>query len=411
MTNRSANAPIKGYFYQFDHTILQILQTSSSDSSVVIEGIEDVDIEDGNHAALVQCKYYEGTEYNHSVVKDAVIQMLRHYHKGGCLITQQLRYCLFGHYQSGQNRLKQPFDLDFLKKHFLTYRDKNKKEQLEHVRLGITDAQLAHFQTLLEINIDAPSYETQQNQVMALLKKQIPGCQDEDAQAFYYPNAINAIQSLAVKKTISDRKITKANFLAAVNRKELVFSRWLYEKFGNEYYAKSIKRRYFKFASTKVPNASRIFILDTADEFDVSKVTSLLVKLGRRFSHVEHKSTLQKDRFCPYVLLRDLPPQDLIALLKNLMQQGITFEDGYPFKGADFHPAHLAVPPTKENLIQLKFIPDLGQIEPLVTALRGSYVEIFDFFKSSPVITSFVPAGIPYHAIKVPSTYLVTEAF
>ena len=246
---------------------------------------------------------------------------------------------------------------------------------------------------------------------MALLKKKIPGCQDEDAQAFYYPNAINAIQRLAVKKSISDRKITKANFLATVNSKELVFSRWIYEKFGNEYYVKSIKRRYFKFASTKVPNASRIFILDTTDEFDVSKATSLLVKLGRRFSHVEHRSTPQKDRFCPYVLLRDLPPQDLIALQKNLMQQGIKFEDGYPFKGADFHPTHLAAPPTKDNLIQLKFIPDLGQIEPLVAALRGSYVEIFDFFKSSPVITSFVPAGIPYHAIKVPSTYLVTEAF
>ena len=360
---------------------------------MVIEGIEDVDIEDGNHAALVQCKYYEGTKYNHSVVKDAVIQMLRHYHQGGCLITQQLRYCLFGHFQSGQSNLKQPFDLDFLKKHFLTYKDKNKNKQLEHVRLGITDAQLAHFQTLLEININAPSYETQQSQVMALLKKKIPGCQDEDAQAFYYPNAINAIQRLAVKKSISDRKITKANFLATVNSKELVFSRWIYEKFGNEYYVKSIKRRYFKFASTKVPNASRIFILDTTDEFDVSKATSLLVKLGRRFSHVEHRSTPQKDRFCPYVLLRDLPPQDLIALQKNLMQQGIKFEDGYPFKGADFHLTHLAAPPTKDNLIQLKFIPDLGQIEPLVAALRGSYVEIFDFFKSSPVRPLVISCG------------------
>jgi hypothetical protein len=411
MTNRSANATIKGYFYQFDHTILQILQASSSNSRVVIEGIEDVDIEDGNHATLVQCKYYEGTEYNHSVVKDAVIQMLRHYHKAGCLVKQQLRYCLFGHYQAGQDKLKQPFDLDFLKKHFLSYTDKGKTKQLEHVRLGITDAQLAHFQTLLEININAPSYETQQSQVMALLKKQIPSCQDEDAQAFYYPNAINVIQRLAVMKDISDRKITKAKFLATVNSKEIVFSRWLHEKFGDEHYAKSIKRRHFKFASTKVPCASRIFVLDTTGEFDVSKVTSLLVNLGRRFSHVEHKSTPQKDRFCPYVLLRDLQPQDLVALLNNLLHQGIKFEDGYPFKGADFHPSHFAAPPTKENLIQLKFIPDPGQIKPLVEALKGSYIEIFDFFKSAPVTTSFVPAGTPYHAIKVPSTYLIKETF
>lgn len=411
MTSRSANATIKGYFYQFDHTILKILQASSSNSSVVIEGIEDVDIEDGNHATLVQCKYYEGTDYNHSVVKDAVIQMLRHYHKAGCVVNHQLRYCLFGHYQAGQGKLKQPFDLDFLKKHFLSYTDKNKTKQLEHERLGITDLQLTHFQTLLEININAPSYETQQSQVMALLKNQIPSCQDEDAQAFYYPNAINVIQKLAVMKDIRDRKITKAKFLATVNSKEIVFSRWLHEKFGDEHYAKSIKRRHFKFASTKVPCASRIFILDTNSDFDVSKVTSLLVNLGRRFSHVEHKSTPQKDRFCPYVILRDLPPADLIALLNNLLHHGIKLEDGYPFKGADFHPTHLAASPTKENLIQLKFIPDLEQVKPLVAALNGSHIEIFDFFKSTPVSAKFIPAGIPYHAIKVPSTYLIKDTF
>ena len=210
---------------------------------------------------------------------------------------------------------------------------------------------------------------------------------------------------------VCDRKITKTKFLATINSKEIVFSRWLHEKFGDEHYAKSIKRRHFKFASTKVPCASRIFILDTTSEFDISKVTSLLVDLGRRFSHVEHKSTPQKDRFCPYVILRDLPSADLIALLNNLLHQGIKIEDGYPFKGADFHPTHLAVPPTKENLIQLKFIPDLVQVRPLVAALMGSYVQIFDFFKSAPVSAEFIPSGTPYHAIKVPSTYLIKETF
>ena len=164
-------------------------------------------------------------------------------------------------------------------------------------------------------------------------------------------------------------------------------------------------------SSTKVPCASRIFILDTTSEFDISKVTSLLVDLGRRFSHVEHKSTPQKDRFCPYVILRDLPSANLIALLNNLLDRGIKFEDGYPFKGADFHPAHLAAPPTKENLIQLKFIPGLEQVRPLVAALNGSYVEIFDFFKSDSVAAKFIPPDIPHHAIKIPSTYLIKETF
>jgi hypothetical protein len=93
--NRSANATIKGYFYQFDHTILQILQANSGSASVVIEGMEDVDIDDGDKSVLVQCKYYEGTAYNHSVIKDAVIQMLRHYHRTAQFEDQKLLYRIY----------------------------------------------------------------------------------------------------------------------------------------------------------------------------------------------------------------------------------------------------------------------------------------------------------------------------
>ena len=410
MTSRSANATIKGYFYQFDHTILQILKASSSEASFVVEGIEDVDIQDGNNTSLVQCKYYEGTTYNHSAVKDSVIQMLRHFHKAGCPALQKLRYCFFGHYLSGQEKLKQPFDLQFLKKHFLAYTDKNKTKQQEHVILKITDEQLVSFQQLLEINISAPSYDTQQSQVMAQIKRQIPNCQDEDVRAFYYPNAINVIQSLAIKSDVNDRMIKKSDFLAKINSKEIVFNQWLKQKFGDEYYAKSIKRKHFKFGSTRVPPASRIFVLDTTEEFDVSKVASLLVTLGRRFSHVEHRSTPQKDRFCPYVILRDLPDDDLVELLNTLSRQGVMLKDGYPFKGSAFNPHHLAAPPTKEAPIQLKFLAKPGQIKPLVKELQGSYVEIFDFFKSKQIDKQFIPSGTPHHAIQVPSAYLIKDA-
>ena len=415
MTNRSANATIKGYFYQFDHTILQVLDAVSINASVVIEGIEDVDIEDEANVVLVQCKYYEGTEYNHSVIKDAVIQMLRHYHKAGLFEHQQLRYRLYGHYKNGQNKLKQPFNLDFLKDHFLTYtesdKDKRKTKQLEHERLKLSDAQLAHFQSLLEVNINAPSYEDQQSQIVTKLKTQITDCSQEDAEAFYYPNAINVIQGLAVMKDIKDRKITKAKFLTNVNRKEIIFSRWLRQKFSDEQYAKYIKRRHFVYGSTKVPCASRIFVIDTAGEFDISKVTSLLVRLGTRFSHVEHKSTPQNDRFCPYVLMRNLPPQDLISLKKNLLQQGVKFVDGYAFLGADFDLNQIAARPTKENLVQLKFILEASQIKPLCNELKGTIIEIFDFFQASPLEANQIPTGIASNAINVPCLKLINEVF
>jgi len=408
VTNRSANATIKGYFYQFDHTILRLLQAASQQSNVVIEGIEDVDLDDGDDSALVQCKYYEGSEYNHSLIKEAVIQMLRHFHAAGCPANQQFRYRVYGHYKGGSDKLIQPFDLNFLKKHFLTYERKKQTHEV-HAELGLTDSQLCSFRTLLDVDVQAPSYDDQQKQIVKLLVAQIPGCQAEDAETFYYPNAINVVQRLAIKADMKDRKITKARFVADVNRKDVIFSLWLRQKFGTEYYAKLIKRRHFKFASTKVPSAARIFIVDLTGESDISKAVSLVSKLGKCLSHVEHKRTPAQDRFCPYVLLRGLAPQDLVTLKGSLWRQGVKFSDGYPYKGAEFHPALLAAAPTKENQIQLKLLPDPEHIIPLVAAITGSAVEIFDFFKSSPVEVKHLPHGVQYHAIKVESAYFISE--
>lgn len=408
MTNRSANATIKGYFYQFDHTIVRLLEATTPQASVVVEGIEDIDLNDGNESILVQCKYYEGSEYNHSVIKDAVIQMLRHFHAAGCPNDSIFKYRLFGHYKDGQTKLPADFDIAFLKKNFLTYEHKKITNKV-YVELGVSDAQLASFRSLLEINLNAPSYEDQQKKIIRLFVTQIPGCKADDAEVFYYPNAINVIQALAIKADVNDREITKQKFVSEVDRKEIVFNLWMRQKFGDDYYAKSIKRKYFKFSSTKVPKASRIFVIDMTDEFELSKAVTLLAKIGNSFSHVEHKRTPQQDRFCPYILLRGIEQQDLVLLKGSLLMQGIKIVDGFPFLGSAFSPTHLVVAPTHENLIRLKFIPASEQLSSVVSAITGSIVELFDFFKITPLETAYAPQGVTHHAIKVDSTYFISE--
>ena len=63
--DRSAVDTIKGYFYQFDFYILKILSSTNDLDEFTIEGIEDVDIETSQGLTAVQCKYYEGTEFNY----------------------------------------------------------------------------------------------------------------------------------------------------------------------------------------------------------------------------------------------------------------------------------------------------------------------------------------------------------
>src|SRR3546814_12243601 len=87
--------------------IVRLLE-SSKHGSVTVEGIEDIDLNDGSASAFVQCKYYEGTEYNHSAIKQTVIHMLRHFHAAGCPSDQVFKYRLYGHYKSGQHKLELP---------------------------------------------------------------------------------------------------------------------------------------------------------------------------------------------------------------------------------------------------------------------------------------------------------------
>src|SRR5690606_24543493 len=121
MTDRAAIDTIKGYFYQFDYSILQILQLTKDADTVTVEGIEDIDISTATEDTAIQCKYYARSEYNHSVIAKPIRLMLNHfaeYKKGN---ASKITYRLRGHYKSGHNKLILPIDIQFLKTHFLTY--------------------------------------------------------------------------------------------------------------------------------------------------------------------------------------------------------------------------------------------------------------------------------------------------
>lgn len=152
MTKRSANESIKGYSYQFDRTVIEILECNHQDTEFVVEGIEDVDVLQENLSTFIQYKYYEGTDYNHSVIKPAVIAMLRHFNTLTASKAALVKYKLYGHFKSGQEKLEPDFSLDVLKKSFLSY----KKEGATHIvydELGLTDAQLELFQQSLGIDL------------------------------------------------------------------------------------------------------------------------------------------------------------------------------------------------------------------------------------------------------------------
>ena len=76
---RDAVDAIRGYYYQFDYYILQLLKAQNASDEITLEGIEDIDILSEKTLTAVQCKYYVKTEYNHSVIAPPIRLMLEDY--------------------------------------------------------------------------------------------------------------------------------------------------------------------------------------------------------------------------------------------------------------------------------------------------------------------------------------------
>ena len=94
---RQANSTIKGFLYQFNKSIFEILNADDA-ASVTLEGvIEDIDIELPNVTSTIQCKYHEDSKFTISSVAAPIMEMVCHYNE--CVaLGKNTQYILYAHY-------------------------------------------------------------------------------------------------------------------------------------------------------------------------------------------------------------------------------------------------------------------------------------------------------------------------
>ena len=243
MTDRTAINTIKGYFYQFDYAIAKLLELVQGSDTIIVEGIEDVDINTATEETAVQCKYYAKTEYNHSVIAKPIRLMLDHYKEVCTGTKEKISYKLYGYFQSGQGKLSLPIDLAFLKESFLTYTE-NRVKKYYHDILALTDTELDGFLLLLTIDISALEYQSQLSKITTLLMQQF-GCNIFEAEHFYYNNAIKVIKDIAVEADITKRKISKSDFLFKIIFKGVLFNEWFIKYKGEAKLFTELRSQYF----------------------------------------------------------------------------------------------------------------------------------------------------------------------
>jgi hypothetical protein len=367
MTDRSAVDTIRGYFYQFEYSILSVLQLSDPDHSIDIECIEDVDIRTATEVTAVQCKYHACTEYNHSVIKPAVMYMLSHFKTIRAEMKPTVKYSLRGHYSAGHDKLKVPIDVAFLKQHFLTYSEK-KVERRHYEELGLTDVDLAEFLSVLDVDINAASFEDQFAQVIRELQTAYD-CTPFTAEYFYYNNALAQMRWLSIQPQPANRTITKRAFLKQSDTSSVLFNEWFVRKKGEKAHFAALRKEYF--ARLNLSPFERFFLVEVDPGTLVrSDLKDVLHTLSKKWSKTTKRDG--NSSFCPYVYVHGLPADELVALKKELATEEFGFIDGYDFQGADFNVKSIATPATHNNGIKLKVLNSIADVAAAVNAVTNT---------------------------------------
>lgn len=379
MSNREAIDTITGYFYQFDKSILELLKKDNDNASVYIEGIEDIDVISADETSAIQCKYYAKTEYNHSVIKKPIIFMLKHFAKSK---SSNIKYYLYGHYKSGHEKSVK-ITVDSLKKDFLTYKKTEKDREgnstqithYVHEELNLNDDFLNLFLGVLIIDIHAPSFEDQYQEVINLIKSNLKVSEDE-AESYHYNSALKLIRNLSIKQDIKERAITKSEFISKIKIKDEIFDSWFINRKGRDKYIQYIKRRHLT-SGLNMEAFDRFFLIDCKSYKHESDIKDAIFLLAKKWSKI---SSRQKLRFCPSIYIHNLSPESIINLKNSIFTEGVVFIDAYPFKGSKLYPNHFYTEPTKENKIKFRFVDTKDDLIPLINHATRS-VEVYQFYK------------------------------
>jgi hypothetical protein len=370
MTDRSAVDTIKGYFYQFDMSIRSVLELANDTDVIAIECVEDLDLRTASDVTAIQCKYYAKSEYNHSVIKDAVMYMLSHFKEVKAGTKPKISYVIRGHYGAGQKKLDAGISVEFLKKNFLTYTTE-KVKRYHHEELGLDDADLADFLDLLTVDINALEFHKQFQEVIGQLKA-IFSCTPFAAEFFYYNNALRVIKELAIRPNPADRTITKKAFLARVNTSSILFNEWFVQKRGKKLHLAALRKEYF--TALNISPFERFFLVEIdPTSYIRAELKELIFILSKKWSKT---SRFEPNSFCPYLFVKGIPEDELVALKKELSVEGFRFVDGYDYQGADFSANSIAQKATHSNGIKIKILnslDNLAEAANLITKTRWLY--------------------------------------
>jgi len=407
---REATASIRGYFYQLDAALLEILN-AGLDDEIVIEGIEDFDRYTDEGVIYSQVKYYAEQNLTDAVLREPLYKLFVHFHGLEEAKRSDRKYVLYGHFSDVKIETSELPVERF--KAVMGYRKEVKdadgaksyeKKSLLHGTVA-TDELIQAFCKNFRIQI-SKEFSEHRNIVIETIRKN-QNVSAVEAEGFYYPMAFDYIATLATKKDHNDRKTTRRVLQELLKATQAVHNRWLLREKEASEYAKHMKRLYF--SPTNGAGIVRAFIIECDAATDGSVVCDQLRAIGNNWSSAKKRRIQNSERYAPFILLRGADEKLIMQVKNELFDTGTVFVDGFPYRGSPFRIDHVHSQQTQEHQIEIRLVDDVDQLLEVLDGVGRKLCHIYDFFLERPATMALPGPKSRMYSIPVSSISTITK--
>lgn len=321
MATRAADATIKGYYYQFDTSILKLLGLRTNADSITVEGIEDIDINTITEDTTIQCKYLSKPRFINSAVREPIVLMLDHFVNPST--PNNYKYVLYAHFENETQGNEPTIDLTKLKD-ILTYSE-NKVEKHYEIEKSISDTKLNTFLVQFKFTFGVEFY-TQQQQVIDKLKAKF-NCTEFEADTLYYNNALRIVVDKAIQRNATQRVITKTEFLNGIDCSKKLFNEWFIKLRSKKEYLKLVAQN-LKSTRTLEPSRAKVILLGQ-NILDANNSELPLLSFIENLISKYYKPNSSLRDAKPLTIILDCDKPKLLDIKRSLIDNEILFNDGY----------------------------------------------------------------------------------
>lgn len=347
---------IKGFVYQIDKTILEILKNPELEIS--FEQIQDIDFED----VVMQVKYKEKAKYHPSSLKKPITQLFELFQK-----DRTKKYHLYAYFNDKKEESKN-LTLEELN----TILGKNSFD--DDLKNSFLSAFVFNFSKNFDEHFEA---------VISKIKTEF-FCSSDDEALFTHgvilDHLFRKITSNA-KENTQERKSSKTELQGILsNHKSCIFYSAYRDFLTDKKYFSLIKQKYFTWRN--IDDFERFIFIELHGSETLEQIKSTVLIVKNKFFCSQNRGIKSG---APFVYFANITDEKLQQVKHVLNEEGHVLKDGHDFLNAEFSLKFLKEHSTKENGVCLKFLNTKEHFLKVFDEKLGKTKEIYQFFLNNPL--------------------------